>query len=284
LKSDYFSDEEIELLLKSLNIYSPSYGEETFIEFLKETLTKSNIEFETKGKNIYRISNKNMPLLSAHTDSVGNMTDGKLLNFIEHFKHNGEEIIKGIGNIAGDDKCGIFLILLLAKKYDVNFIFAAEEEPSATSKNGISSFDFKKYEEFFSSMPYCLVLDRKGGGDIISQKNGFGTKEFDSWLYDIGKDFGYKNNVQGLRCNATNLKDYICSANLSVGYYLPHSRKEFIVLRHLRNAYDFVEKAINTKVERFPLKEIIREQFLPTNNSMKLPEEFYDYPYDYAYG
>ena len=70
---------------------------------------------------------------------------------------------------------------------------------------------------------YCIVLDRRGGSDILCTDNDYGTKEFETILKEIGKVYDYKP-TRGLWSDTDILSDLLCCANLSVGYYNPHQK------------------------------------------------------------
>jgi len=114
--------------------------------------------------NIYGFNYKNKPMVSAHTDTVQNVVDGELLKFIKIRN----DILSGYGVIGGDDKCGIYAILKLLKEGEkVNFLFSVSEETGGSG----SQYFIQENASLISSVPYCIVLDRKGNSDIIGLRN-----------------------------------------------------------------------------------------------------------------
>lgn len=240
----FFNKEEKDMLLKLFRLYGPSKGEKPILGFIMKTLSDNNIPFECDDNgNIYCLNYKNEPLLSAHTDCVGTPESGSYVKFIDIYPYGDDEIMKGIGNIGGDDKCGVFLILLyLLSKRPINAVFSICEEIGGL--DGIKHLlPIIKDNEVFKSIPYCIVLDRKNPGDIICNKNDYGSKEFEDALAAIGKKYGY-NPVVGGCSDMNTIKDYMNGCNLSVGYFNPHSTTEFVSISALFNTWNYLQDLI----------------------------------------
>lgn len=229
------------LLLDIFKIPARTRQEGLMRNFIKKFLTELHISYSVDKKgNLYNINNNNSPLLSAHMDTVQDVNDAKLA----HFTNIHGNYISGYGVIGGDDKCGIYIILeLLKERKDLNFVFSVEEESGG---NGIMPF---VANNDFSHIPYGIVLDRRGGNDIVCEKNDYGVKEFEDVLARIGKLFGYKPAI-GTFSDADYLNEQLSVANLSVGYYNPHTKAEFVKINEMKNAMDFVwhlVKNVNTR-------------------------------------
>lgn len=251
-----FTSKQKSLLLNLFHLYAPSKEEEPVLNFIKKILTENNIPFkEDDNKNIYCLNYKNEPLLSSHTDCVGTAEAGYYVNLINIYSYGDDEILKGIGNIGGDDKCGVFLILLyLLSGKPINAVFSRCEEIGGA--DGIEHLlPIIKDDEIFKSIPYCIVLDRKNSGDIICTKNGYGSQKFESALYEIGKKFGYAP-VLGGSSDMNKIKEYMNGCNLSVGYYNPHSNTEFVSLNDLFNAWNYLNELIKKMPRDLPLEKI----------------------------
>ena len=234
------------LLQDLFNIPARSHQEGLVRVFVKSKLKEMKVPFEEDGiGNIFRIS-KHTPLLSAHMDTVQDETDAKLAIFS---KIRGN-FIAGYGVIGGDDKCGVYLILdLLKERNDYNFVFSVGEEVGGV---GIRSFVSKND---LSHIPYGLVLDRRGGNDIVCDNNDYGTKEFEEALAKVGKLFGYKP-AMGTFSDGDFLNEQLSVANISVGYHNPHMKSEFVDLAELENAKRFIwyfTKNVSEKFEK-PVK------------------------------
>lgn len=239
-----------DLLLNLFKIGNSSGNEQIVADFIKDYFDNMGISYsEDNYGNIFSLEDENLPILNAHMDSVQDFQDEMLSKFI---KIRGN-IMSGYGVIGGDDKCGIFVILEVLKQRKVNFIITREEEVGCIGINHfMSKFDIKDY-------PWGLVLDRYGSGDIICKKNDYGTKEFEDALYEVGKSFGYKPS-QGVYSDADFISEDISCANISVGYYAHHTKKEYVVLSELQNSINFVIEAIDTIKQKFesPQKYVYR--------------------------
>jgi hypothetical protein len=238
------------MLLELFRIPAMSGNEDAVAAFIKKTLTAMEVPFQvdTYG-NIYNVSNKNKPILSSHMDTVQRNDDEKLARFINIYElDDGSEILKGLGVIGGDDKCGIYAILeILRKNKDMNFVFSKEEE---TGCKGITAFA-KEINLKDKEILYGIVIDRRFSTDIICTSNTYGTYAFQDELVKVGKDFGYSPTTGSLS-DANTLKEYFSCANLSSGYYRPHSKQEYVLLKDLLKVINYVEMIINTIVVSYP--------------------------------
>jgi tripeptide aminopeptidase len=215
--------------------------EDRMASVIKKTLTANGISyFSDKIGNVYSLNKKGVPLLSAHMDTVQDEVDAALAKFI---KIRGN-VVSGYGVIGGDDKCGIFIALTLACANLCNFVFSVEEESGG---HGIKTF---VAEQDLSDIPYGLVLDRRGSSDIICTKNNYGVDAFEKILLEIGKLYGYKES-SGTFSDANYLSEKISCANLSVGYYNPHSKSEFVDVDDLKVAMNFTHSIIKNVTEKF---------------------------------
>ena len=247
-----FTKVEEKILLELFKLYAPSKNDGAVIDYITSFLEKNEIPFtKDENGNIFSLKNHKMPILSAHMDSVGLPDCGFLNDFVNIFDYRGDKIIRGMGNIGGDDKCGIFIILMkLLKDKTINFIFSIDEEVGCVGiKQVVPKNDISKF-------PYALVLDRRGSGDIICANNNYGTKEFEEALHEIGKEFKY-SPATGACSDANTIRDYISCANLSVAYHNPHSKNEFVSLTQLYNTTLYVDAIIEGLKNKTFLKPII---------------------------
>lgn len=251
-------------------------------DYVQECLKSLNIPFTVDSYgNIYNLDNENAPLLSAHMDTIRKDADKVIGTFLQ--ENDDEEKIFTGGILGGDDKCGVYIMLrVLEKNKNVNFVFSRDEEIGCL---GISAFvkcadgktDNLDITEKLKKCLYCLVLDRRGNADIICKANDYGTEAFEEALEKVSKDNGfiYKHET-GLLSDADIISEYISTANLSVGYYSPHSKKEYIVKKELETALDYVEAIIREVTTKFdaPDKTFIYKK--PKGGSSYLYSDYYD--------
>lgn len=265
------------LLLDLFKIPAMSGDEGKVSEFIQKQLKILNIDFTVDNTgNIFNVSNPNRPLLCAHMDTVQSKFDTIMSKFVHIVKG---EILKGYGVIGGDDKCGIFAILELLKEghKDVNFLFTVEEESGAVGSTMFVS------ENDISEIPYGIILDRRGSGDIICYRNDYGTIEFENAISEIGKVYGFKPSV-GTFSDADQLNEQISCANLSVGYYNAHTKNEFVVLSELQNTINYVNKLLTSlEDQKFEAPETFKYKNITAGKFDPGYDDYYDDYYD-AFG
>lgn len=252
-------DIDKKLLLDIFTIPSMSGHEHLMAEFIKKRLSDLNIEFEEDSYgNIFKLEGEK-PFLNAHMDTVQDIDDCFL---VDHISIKEGTVLDGLGVIGGDDKCGIYIILrLLEKGFDINFAFTVEEEIGTIGARHL----VVKEEERLKECLYGLTLDRRGNGDIICYKNSYGTLEFESNLEEIGASFGYKATM-GVLSDADEFRKTMSCANLSVGYYGAHTKKEYVILSDLANAEEFVIDILTNMKAKY-----------------EIPEDIYSYGYGYGH-
>ena len=238
------------LLLDLFHLPSQPGLEGKVQDFIADFLTQNKVEFEVdEVGNIFNISKKDRPLISAHMDTVQDDFDTLMTKFIGI--KNG--IVKGYGVIGGDDKCGIYAILELLENghRDFNFIFSVQEETG-----GIGIEHFTRTQDL-SHILWGIVLDRRGKSDILCEKgHEYGTKNFEKALLTVGENFGFTVG-QGTFSDADYLSDQISCANLSIGYYNAHYKNEYVVLSELQNTINFVHYLIKHLDVKFEAPEKI---------------------------
>lgn len=259
------------LLLELFRLPSQSGKEELVQNFIVEYLTKYNIPyFIDDFGNIFNISYNEKPMLSAHMDTVQDDDDTLMAKYID-IK---DGILSGYGVIGGDDKCGIYIILKMLVNNDIgsfNFVFTVQEEIGA---HGSSYFE---QNNDLTHMLYCLVLDRKGSGDILcATGHYYGTKEFEKALSDFGNSYGY-TPATGSFCDADNFNEQLSCCNLSVGYYNAHTKQEFVVLEQLENSLKYVSSIVTNLDVKYEAPDTYSRR---TTSSIAAP---YDNYYDDEY-
>ena len=275
------------------NIYSllRCATQEDTATYIKEVFNLNGITYyEDSYGNIYNLDLKDVPLLSAHMDTVMRDADERMSQFI--FPDDTGLIVNG-SIIGGDDKCGIYIIMrILLSNKKVNFVFSKDEEIGCI---GIQEFfgNPENVEKVKENCLYCLVLDRNGNSDIICTKNDYGTKEFEDSLIEVSKnhDLMYKS-ATGTFSDADYTSEFISTANLSVGYFNAHSKNEMIELLSLENALFFTERIIEEVKEKFeaPVKELYSywnyggKYYKNKKNNESYFDEYDDFYFNKAYG
>jgi hypothetical protein len=135
------------------------------------------------------------------------------------------------------------------QKFDVlKVTFFVEEESGCTgSENAVMSF--------FDDCRFVLEIDRRNGGDFITTIGGWTSlcsQEFidavDPIKHGYHEEVGLMTDVEALKENG--LK--VSAANISCGYYNPHTDTEFTLWSELNNCLAFVEHIIVTCQDVYP--------------------------------
>ena len=181
--------------------------------------------------NLYLI-NPGTPLLCAHMDTVQKEDDVAKL----HTLRLKDWIIKANDAIIGwDDKCWIAIAMELYEKLwnKVSLLFTRQEEVWMIWAGKFC----EKHSDLIKQCTYCLVFDRRNPWDIIWYNNEYCSKEFENEIHRLTKEFGYKPTTW-FASDTKHIAQYINWVNLSVGYYNPHTKTEYIKCDELMNAYE----------------------------------------------
>lgn len=228
----------MKLLERLYLTHSPSHGEKKISELVQNFLRRRKIDFETDERGqVFKII-PGRPIISCHMDQVQKGPPGKIV------VEKGKEltVIRGEKDgLGADDKNGIWICLNLLTRWDCSFIFSTAEEAIAHEVEYV----LKANESVLSRIPYALVFDRRGKGDIIGFDNDYCTLEFQERVALAGKAFGY-HPTTGVFSDADSLSNYMECVNLSVGYHDAHSTKEYTIYQELVNALRFGDHLLNS--------------------------------------
>jgi len=183
------------------------------------------------------------PCVVAHTDTVH---DIETEFYIQRHKDvlyaiNGNYERVGIG---GDDKVGIFVALEILRTTPIcKVAFFRDEEVGCV---GSKLADMK----FFTDVSLVMQCDRQGYSDFVN--NIFMTKLYDESFskavepildkYGKVESDGGMTDVWQLAENGLD----VAVANMSCGYYDPHSDNEYIKISEVFSTLDMVAEIVNT--------------------------------------
>lgn len=230
-------------LIKLYNIECPHPNEDVMYCYLCKWLQDHNVEYESDGKNIWRLTGKKF-ILSSHYDMV--KTNGRA----EHF-YIKDNVIKGYNkdyqqtSLGADDKNGIWICMkCIEKGLQPDFIWSFGEEVGLLGIHQLD--DAGVLKEHIKENNVCLVLDRKGYGEILNEG---GTGKYCNTLaqdlvnFGNSLEFGLKVG-SGTMSDAEVLSKYCESTNMSIGYYNGHSSTENTNWEELQKMRDFVVKVL----------------------------------------
>lgn len=188
------------------------------VQFFKKTL----IDYDQYGNIFIGFSKETegLPILVAHTDNVLHGTRTPIFDLNKRILFGDHKT--GIGF---DDKAGIIAIIELwkafKKKQMFRIIFTADEEIGGVGAQEIDP-------AVYCDAAWILELDRKGHKDLIqtSGSTKLCSDEFASKFEELGfeKATGTFTDVNIFKqaCYDVNM------ANLSIGYYKPHTDDEYL--------------------------------------------------------
>ncbi len=205
--------------------------------FIVEVEENGNV-LVTKGK----IRGKEKyPCVVCHTDTVHDIVNKyEVMQMNGHFFAMEGDTMKQTG-IGGDDKVGVFITLeMLMEKPKLKAVFFVQEEIGCIGSRNAP-------KKFFKNCGYILQCDRKENEDFVNEigwKELFSEK-FSKAIAKTLKKHGYKE-TNGGSTDVAEIKDKvdICVANMSCGYYRPHSNTEVVHIYSVMKCCNMVSELI----------------------------------------
>lgn len=250
-----------------LAVQSHSYEEQAMIDYIHECVEFLNRDsnekilvqrdevttgLNQKTTNLYLTKGAppkggHYPCFVSHTDTVHSIQDNLYIGEgvkqtketlygyqVVHSDYGGR-FVEPAG-CGGDDKVGVWACLnLLAELPVCKVAFFGAEEVGCV---GSSAAD----KDFFKDVAYILQTDRKGNDDFVTKIMGveLSSQSFIQNIQHILKKRGFKTSDGGLT-DVYKLKDKfkldVCVANMSSGYYNPHTDSEYVVIEDAYNTY-----------------------------------------------
>lgn len=164
-------------------------------------------------------------MLVAHMDTVFPNPPRKL-----RYSTRGDIIYSLDGGIGGDDRCGVYALLKILRKYRPYVLFTEEEEIGCVGAiKAVSVLDRP-------DVKYIVEFDRKGKNDCVFYDCG--NQKFQEYIESFGFVTAYGSFSDILVLGQA---WDIATVNLSSGYYQEHTSREFILFHELLNNIKRVE-------------------------------------------
>jgi len=184
--------------------------------------------YVTKGDGPYRC-------MVCHTDTVHDIVKAKIIPVQIKNKIiavNGSSMTQ-VGT-GGDDKVGIAITLQLLKEQEsMKAVFFLDEEVGCVGSGNMDA-------EFFKDCLYVLQCDRQGDYDFVNKISGteLYSKEFGKAINHLLEKYN-RQVVTGGMTDVLEIayKTKLSVANMSCGYYNPHSSQEYIDIDDVINTY-----------------------------------------------
>lgn len=228
-------------LIKTLSVQTTTYNTKKMNRFILSELYKiKDIKVKVHKGNIYATKGKadTYPCIVSHTDTVHDIVKNFNIFKLDDtlFSICGDSMQRvGIG---GDDKVGVYIALQVIKKVDVcKVAFFKDEEIGCA---GSQDADMK----FFDDVEFVLQCDRQGYKDFVSDIFGCQliSEDFSTIISETLHKFGRKETSGGLTDVYQLVQNGInvSVANMSCGYYDPHTDNEFVVISEVNDTLDMV--------------------------------------------
>lgn len=227
-------------LLKLEQLYdSKKLAEQNVITYLR--LWNPRLKSDSYG-NLYLI-NPWTPILNAHMDTVQKTDDTSWCT--KKLKIKKDKISAKNCIIWWDDKCWIAIAMQIYEEMwdKVSLLFTRQEEVWCLWIQRV--FTDEELTKLIEQAPYALTLDRRWSWDIIWYWNSYCSQKFEDRIAEILKPYGYKPE-HWLCSDANHISKHINCVNLSVWYYNPHSKQEYVDCKDFINAYEATKCIINT--------------------------------------
>lgn len=208
-------------------------SQETLKEYVTQELCKTYDEVISDDGYVF--AKGSFPvLLVAHMDTVHK----KLPSIIYYDKET--DALSSPEGIGGDDRCGIYMIFKIIKKYNCSVLFCEDEEIGMVGAEKFTRTELAKELKF----NYMIEFDRKGSNDAVFYECD--NPEFEDF---ITKEF-YETN-HGSFSDISTLAPVIgCAAvNLSCGYYNAHTPNEYVVFSEMENSIKQACKILDRTTE-----------------------------------
>lgn len=247
----------MELLKELYGISARTHQEKDMIAFVSQRLSDLGVTFtvdETGNIYVTKGNADTYPCIAAHLDEVHEAREKgyEVLVVRDEFIIGFNSEKREFNGIGADDKNGIWVCLKCLEKFDnLKCVFFVGEEQGCI---GSCQADMK----FFDDCRFVLQCDRKGNSDFISDiyGNSLCSSQFikDASLGEHGykEERGMQTDVQTLRQRGLE----ISCANISCGYYYPHTPHEMTNIADLKKCLTLVEHIVENCREVYTHKEV----------------------------
>ena len=207
-------------------------------------------------------------LLTAHLDTVHK----QLVKSVVIKDHKGKTIISSPQGIGGDDRCGVFMIMEIVKKYKCSVLFCEDEEIGSI---GADKFVKSEFINDVADMNFIIELDRANANDAVFYDCD--NPKFTEFVLSNTKYVNQVGSFSDISVIAPTCG--VAAVNLSCGYFYPHTKGEEVVFEDMLNTIEKVKLLIAAQTgERF---EYIEAEPIYKYSRNYAFDDYYSY-YDYC--
>jgi tripeptide aminopeptidase len=217
------------LFHRVLNAQSSTGHVEQMIDLIVSTCAEWGVVVEVDDGNVYVTKGvaRLYPCIVCHTDTVHAIRSDEQyrVGVDGHLYFAFDPTTNTCTGVGGDDKVGVFIALEMIRTHrQMKAVFFRDEERGCIGA-GLARM------EFFADCTMVLECDRRGNRDFVDRIGGemFGD-DFRQAVTPILRRYGYGFSG-GASTDVGRLKDKdlpIAAANMSCGYYNPHTSEEVI--------------------------------------------------------
>ena len=222
-------------------------------EDLKKYMAKylATKKYEVINEDGFLYAKGDIPvLLVAHMDTVHKE---KCTNVIRV----GNRISSPQG-IGGDDRCGVFIIANLVKKYHCSVLLCEDEEIGTIGARKFTKTDYINNLD----VNFMIEFDRRGNNDAVFYSCD--NKDFTNHVLD---NTGYKEAIGSFSDISVLMPaSKLCGVNLSCGYYNAHTTSEYVNYDEMIDTISAAEVLIKTECEK-PFEYVAKTYAPSTYNS-----------------
>ena len=216
--------------------------QETLKNYVYRKISAMYSDVENHGQYVY--AKGDIPImLVAHLDTVHKMAPQQIL----FDKYSG--LMWSPQGIGGDDRCGVFGLLAVARKgLRPHLLFTTDEEIGG---RGARAFVLN-HQNLDVDLKYMIEMDRRGSQDCVFYDCG--NNDFIQYV----ESFGFTENYGTYSDISTLSPQYdVASVNLSSGYYNEHTSSEYINVNHMFRTINKIIKMLKNepKAPYFDYKE-----------------------------
>jgi hypothetical protein len=205
-------------------------------------------------------------LLVAHMDTVHKQLPHTIVY------NAATKSISSPNGIGGDDRCGIYMVLEVVKKFNCSVLFTEDEEIGGIGAEKFIETKLASELKF----NYMIEFDRQGKNDAVFYDCD--NPEFEEF---ITKEF-YKT-AWGSFSDISTLAPYIgCAAvNLSCGYYKAHTTEEYVIIPEMEKSIEEACKILErtTETDKFEYIEAEYTSYYSKYSKYYDYEEYFEEKY-----
>ena len=251
----------VDKLMEILAIQTVSYDQfRMFARIIREIKSIKGCDFFVDNGNIYvtKGNSHRYPCIVAHMDTVHDISeDLTAVQIGQNIVGFNRASMRQAG-IGGDDKVGVFIALECVRRFDdIKAVFFRDEETGCEGS-------YLANVSFFEDCNFILQCDRRGCQDFVIEASGIELSgpEFQSAVEPFLDAYRYRM-VTGQMTDVMALKDLgvgCSAANISCGYFNPHTEEEFVHLACVEHCLGLVVALISHLGHRHFPHEVTRSQ------------------------